>query len=398
MPPYSEDGRHTVAKHIRFPQKLWLLVNAGDNEIMTWCRNGASIYVDLSALDTYLQSGESLFRTRHLYTFLRQLNQYGFQKISRHRQLSAAADGGTESSFIQEYTSEFFKRNRPFLLNNLVRRTNGTARRVIVPKKLMRRRCRPGVDVCERIDCKPVNGLRRARCRLRAYLQKEWLQQLLNEKLSDCSAANEWTNEDGGGAAIELPADLFENAADSVSNFEQKNVAGYYGKVRMGVVQTFFGEYLPTYSNDDGTRVTDGLKNDDEFDDDGDVSSEKKETEEEDVDMVEKRYLKFYVDFDPPFTTTRLARVTKRCTFSILIVKNSNQMLKKNNIYLNCIIFGHPSIQSFFVPSLFFTPHVFPVRRFPKTKSLIHHRLIRVLRQCTRLLQTLPVMFRILFR
>lgn len=274
MPPYSEDVRHTVAKHIRFPQKLWLLVNAGDNEIMTWCRNGASIYVDLSALDSYLQSGESLFRTRHLYTFLRQLNQYGFQKVSRHRQLSAAADGATESSYIQEYTSEYFKRNRPFLLNNLIRRSGAggsSTRRVVVPKRLMRRRCRPGVDACERIDSKAVTGLRRARCRLRAYLQKEWLQQLLNEKLADCAAAAEavdddW-NEDGGGgsgAAIELAADLFENAADSVSNFEQKNVAGYYGKVRMGAVQSFFGEYLPTYSNDDGTRVTDGLQNDDD--------------------------------------------------------------------------------------------------------------------------------------
>lgn len=68
---------------------------------------------------------------------------------------------------------------------------------------------------------------------------------MLSLKLDRCVRTNNWS--------IELKEEVFENAADSVSGFEQREVAGFYGHdVTSEQIKSFFGEYLPTYSNDEG--------------------------------------------------------------------------------------------------------------------------------------------------
>lgn len=76
-------------------------------------------------------------------------------------------------------------------------------------------------------------------------LRERSVRAMLSLKLDRCVQTNNWS--------IELEADVFENAVDSVSGFEQREVAGFYGQgVTSDQIKSFFGEYLPTYSNDEG--------------------------------------------------------------------------------------------------------------------------------------------------
>lgn len=122
-----------------------------------------------------------------------------------------------------------------------------------MPKTVMRQRLRPHSDPCRRLLASAGSGktpltreqLNYARLRLRTILRERSVRAMLSLKLDKCVRTNNWS--------IELDADVFENAVDSVSGFEQRDVAGYYGQsVTSEQIKSFFGEYLPTYSNEDG--------------------------------------------------------------------------------------------------------------------------------------------------
>lgn len=117
-----------------------------------------------------------------------------------------------------------------------------------MPLTAIEKRRKPNSDPCKRLNGNKLLGDSKivfARQRLRTILRERSVRDMLSLKLDQCVRTNNW--------AIELEADVFENAVDSVSGFEQQEVAGFYGQgVTVDQIKSFFGEYLPTYSNDEG--------------------------------------------------------------------------------------------------------------------------------------------------
>lgn len=79
---------------LRFPQKLWAIVN-DSNGIVEWSRNGTAICIDIDALDIYLMGDDSIFRTKNHCTFERQILLYGFQRLGGHTLVSGRASFAT---------------------------------------------------------------------------------------------------------------------------------------------------------------------------------------------------------------------------------------------------------------------------------------------------------------
>lgn len=244
---------------ITFPRKLWFLINSDDNGIVNWARNGMNINLDTTAMEEYLVSPENIFQTRNVNNFIRQLLVYDFKKIGRTGRSSAGHSVADEYSELYVFRHEFFKRDRPNLLENIVRvSSNGSVdqKRILqAPRTKFRMRCGLRTDTCQRIVTKKSHTpLQQARIRLRTLLSFKKLDLMINNNVS-CNNTGS-----GGNVAIELPADLFENSADSASSFERSGVAGYYGNMSRSAIQKFFGVYLPTYSNDDGTMAATAME------------------------------------------------------------------------------------------------------------------------------------------
>lgn len=79
---------------LRLPQKLWIIVN-DSNGIAEWSRNGTAFCIDVDALDAYLMSEDSIFRTRNHCSFERQIFLYGFQRLGGHTLQSGRASFAT---------------------------------------------------------------------------------------------------------------------------------------------------------------------------------------------------------------------------------------------------------------------------------------------------------------
>lgn len=117
-----------------------------------------------------------------------------------------------------------------------------------MPETVIQKRQNANCDPCKRVyktSLRTKNQLNCARLRLRTILRERSVRSMLSLKLDKCVRTNNWS--------IELEAEVFENAVDSVTGFEQREVAGFYGHgVTTDQIKSFFGEYLPTYSNDEG--------------------------------------------------------------------------------------------------------------------------------------------------
>lgn len=241
-----------------FPHKLWLLVNDPDIIVCTWSRNGTAIRIRIDLLDGYLANygdKSSIFRTQIPCLWLRQLRDYGFQQIGEPGSASPAVlsradlllilnavnsgeemDGVLEVD-VQEYRHESFRRDRPQLLDT-IRRLEPCVRHSIP------------VEVWEKINQhrgakRPPMSLANARLWLTTLLKELALRTMLASQLERCARTSDST--------IQLDADVFENACGSLSGFEQRDVAGYYGDdVDMDTVKRYFGPFVPTYATEDG--------------------------------------------------------------------------------------------------------------------------------------------------
>lgn len=277
------------------------LVNLTNN-VCKWSRNGTAIRVRIDRLDEFLATAgaRSLFRCRRSGQWLRQLVAYGFQRIgdsgnnasgsiSRANLLamaSAVAGSGQAASTpnldmeVHEYRHESFRRDQPQridaikwqqpLSSNPSSANADQQQRVAVqmlrrPRLLRRRRRSAGwPDPCTRIlrssaattattvaAGSTTPRLCVARLRLRTVLRMVAVRSMLHAKLEHCARTDDWS--------MELQADVYENAADSVSAFERRDVAGFYGRnVSVAAVRTFFGEYLPTYAANGQAADADG--------------------------------------------------------------------------------------------------------------------------------------------
>ncbi|XP_062845036.1 heat shock factor protein 5 [Trichomycterus rosablanca] len=109
-----------------FPAKLWRLVNNPQTQSIRWDSNGEGIFIDqklfeaelLSPTNKHLGILPDFFKTKNFASFVRQLNLYGFKKVTEDH------DSGSVRDRVYHYRNPNFKQGQPELLANVLRLTS----------------------------------------------------------------------------------------------------------------------------------------------------------------------------------------------------------------------------------------------------------------------------------
>lgn len=112
-PPQVVDGIT-----LKFPAKLWRIVNNCKTGAISWELDGESIKIDRKRFeDEYLKTGV-FFKTSNFQSFIRQLNIYGFRKLPTNGPKSQ------QDGCVFTYKHDYFKRDYPEFLSEVIRNTS----------------------------------------------------------------------------------------------------------------------------------------------------------------------------------------------------------------------------------------------------------------------------------
>ncbi|KAM0733099.1 Heat shock transcription factor, X-linked member 4 [Formica fusca] len=114
---------HCVLQSMRFPQKLWRIVNECQTGAIRWGANGDTVLLDYKRFQTeYLDARRPIFKTSNITSFIRQLNLYGFRKVTSH---SRDPICNSYNPHVHEFLHDNFRADRVDLLSKVCRKTGG---------------------------------------------------------------------------------------------------------------------------------------------------------------------------------------------------------------------------------------------------------------------------------
>ncbi|KAH6935836.1 hypothetical protein HPB50_010525 [Hyalomma asiaticum] len=107
---------------LRFPKKLWKIVDDCKSGAIAWAEDGTSIVIDyLKFQYDYLDNPLDTVKTKIITSFIRQLNLYGFRKVTPHYRTSGkSTECPTDLPHI--FRNDSFVRGRPDLLHEATRK------------------------------------------------------------------------------------------------------------------------------------------------------------------------------------------------------------------------------------------------------------------------------------
>lgn len=115
-----------VLQSMRFPQKLWQIVNECKTGAIRWSASGDTILVDYKRFQAeYLDARRPIFKTSNITSFIRQLNLYGFRKITCHGRDPAC---NSCNPYVHEFLHDNFRVDRVDLLSKVCRKAGGKVR------------------------------------------------------------------------------------------------------------------------------------------------------------------------------------------------------------------------------------------------------------------------------
>ncbi|KYN11409.1 Heat shock transcription factor, Y-linked [Trachymyrmex cornetzi] len=115
-----------VLQSMRFPQKLWRIVNECETGAIRWGANGDTILLDYKRFQTeYLDTRRPIFKTSNITSFIRQLNLYGFRKVTYHGRDPAC---NSCNPHVHEFLHDNFRADRIDMLSKVCRKTGRKTR------------------------------------------------------------------------------------------------------------------------------------------------------------------------------------------------------------------------------------------------------------------------------
>lgn len=115
-----------VLQSMRFPQKLWRIVNECQTAAIRWGVNGDTVLLDYKRFQTeYLDARRPIFKTSNITSFIRQLNLYGFRKVTSH---SRDPICNSYNPHVHEFLHDHFRADRVDLLFKVCRKASGNGK------------------------------------------------------------------------------------------------------------------------------------------------------------------------------------------------------------------------------------------------------------------------------
>ena len=89
--PYRPTNCQSDYALLAFPEKLWWIVNNPKHEEIQWNAQGTGIvipHIQRFISEILNNPSSALFKTKHFASFVRQLNMYGFRKVTEYTRRS----------------------------------------------------------------------------------------------------------------------------------------------------------------------------------------------------------------------------------------------------------------------------------------------------------------------
>jgi len=111
--PYLPTDRQSDYALLAFPEKLWWIVNNPKREEIHWNTQGTGIVIpsiQRFVSEILINPSSALFKTKHFASFVRQLNLYGFRKVTEYAKRTSTS---LLSFFSKcEFKHPFFRKGR----------------------------------------------------------------------------------------------------------------------------------------------------------------------------------------------------------------------------------------------------------------------------------------------
>ncbi|XP_066597335.1 heat shock transcription factor, X-linked member 4-like [Prorops nasuta] len=155
---------------MKFPRKLWKIINECETGAIRWSNSGLSILLHYKKFqEEFLDPGNSVFKTSNITSFIRQLNLYGFRKVTSHNRDPIC---NAYNPDVHEFLHENFRSGRFDLLYKVCRKTNAKKSKNLVnrlPQKNSTLRRSPNQ---QRSTTSPISRLKKCQLALTETLEQ----------------------------------------------------------------------------------------------------------------------------------------------------------------------------------------------------------------------------------